>query len=56
MSDMVFETNLSGKKVYVCSACMLAYKDEETARECEAFCREFNACSLKITRNALGSV
>ena len=56
LSRMVFETNLGGTRVYVCSVCRLAYKDEVTAGECEAFCKEFNACSLKIARKALGSV
>jgi hypothetical protein len=39
--------------VYVCDVCLLGYATRETAAECEAFCREFDACSIAITRRAV---
>jgi len=38
------------KQLYQCPECGLHYEDEETAKQCEAFCKENNACSLEITK------
>ena len=41
-----------GGATYICKACGLGYPDEFTARECEKFCSEKNACSVEITSKA----
>ncbi len=38
---------------YQCDICFFKYKDEKTAKECEAFCKENNACSIEITKLAV---
>lgn len=37
-------------KLHQCAECGLHYVNEATAKKCEAFCKEHNACSLEITR------
>ena len=38
------------KKLFQCSVCGLHYETEETAKKCEAYCKEHNGCSLDITK------
>lgn len=53
---MVFETEFKNKKVFACSECGFVYVDKSTAEKCEAYCKKFGACSLEITKNAVGTV
>jgi len=36
-----------------CPVCELHYKNEETARRCEAWCREHKSCNLEIIADAV---
>ncbi len=40
-------------QTYQCPQCGLNYVDAEVAKQCEAFCREHNACSFEITQNSI---
>jgi fructose-specific component phosphotransferase system IIB-like protein len=53
---MVFEAKLRGKKVFACGVCRFAYTEKELAEKCQAHCAKYNACSLAITKNAIGKV
>lgn len=37
-------------KLYQCPECGLHYKDEAVAKQCEAYCKAHNGCSLEITK------
>ncbi len=50
---MVRKGSLEGKDVYYCGECGFGYLDEETAKECEAYCSARNSCSMDITKNAI---
>ncbi|MDP3742501.1 MAG: hypothetical protein Q8R15_04250 [Candidatus Micrarchaeota archaeon] len=39
--------------LYKCSECGLKYREKETAKKCEAFCKKYNACSLEIIKHAV---
>jgi hypothetical protein len=39
--------------LYQCPVCGLHYKEEETAKDCEAFCSQHNACSLEIIQHSI---
>ncbi len=38
------------EKTYVCPECGFHYRDEVTAKKCEAWCKEHGACSAEITK------
>lgn len=38
---------------FQCPECGLHYTDEATAKQCEAFCKANNACSLEIATNSI---
>ena len=38
------------QQLYQCPECGLHYEDETVAKQCEAFCKEHNGCSLEITQ------
>ncbi len=40
-------------ELYQCPVCGLHYRDEGTARQCEAFCKANNACSLEISMKSV---
>ena len=42
-------------ELYQCPECGLYYETEETAKRCEAFCKEHNACSIEITKHSVES-
>lgn len=46
---------MSRANTYQCPVCGLHYHEETTAKECEAFCKENNACSLEITKQSIES-
>ena len=37
---------------YVCSRCLLHYKDRKLAEQCEAWDAEHNTCNLSIARQS----
>ena len=39
--------------LYQCEECGLHYKEEKIARECEEFCKKYNACNIEITNHAI---
>ena len=41
------------EKLFECPECGLHYDDSELAKKCEVFCKEYNACSLEITKHSL---
>ena len=43
-----------GKKIYYqCEICKFYYKTRDLAQKCEKFCKDFNSCSLEITKHAV---
>ncbi len=49
---MVKEITKSNNRFYMCEACGFGYKDMQTAKKCENFCKDHNSCSMEITRHA----
>jgi len=43
----------SGMALYVCEECGLKYRDMETAKKCEEWCRKYGACNLEIVQHAV---
>ncbi len=41
------------EKLYQCPECGLHYRDKETAKKCEAWCKKYNSCNLEITKSAI---
>jgi len=50
---MVREINKSGKKYFECEECSFIYKDKNTAKKCEDYCKKNHACSTEITKHAI---
>ena len=46
-----WKVNLS-LELYQCLECGLHYRDEATANQCEAWCKEHKSCNLEITKSA----
>jgi hypothetical protein len=44
---------MSSEELFQCPVCGLHYRDDETAKECEKFCRANNACSIEIAKLAV---
>ncbi len=42
------------EELYACSVCGYIYKEQADAEKCEAYCKSHNACSLEITKLAVG--
>lgn len=40
-------------KLYTCPICGFHYRDEATAKACEAWCREHKSCNIEITAHAV---
>ncbi len=51
---MVNEKFWKEEKIYFCNNCRLGYKGKNTAQACENWCKKYGACSLEITKNAIG--
>jgi len=51
---MVRSVKKSGSAAYLCELCMFAYRDRETAQECETFCKTHRGCSMEITKHSIG--
>jgi hypothetical protein len=43
------------KELYQCPECGLHYEDEETAKQCENWCRENKSCNLEIIKGSVES-
>jgi hypothetical protein len=41
---------------YQCQVCKLKYADEQTAKECEAWCSTRQSCNFLIARQAINKV
>lgn len=41
------------EQFYQCPECGLHYRSEETAKKCQAFCKENKACSMEIAKKAV---
>ena len=42
-----------GTTYYECSECGLYYAEEDWARQCEAWCKEYKSCSIEIAKHAV---
>jgi hypothetical protein len=43
------------ERLFLCKRCGHHYRDAQTAKECEAFCAKYQACSLEITLKSVES-
>ena len=50
---MVVKVKKGEEVLYQCEACGFKYKDEETAKRCEAWCNEHHSCNLDIVKEAV---
>lgn len=50
---MVKQLNKNNKAYYLCEECDFAYKDQETAEKCEAWCKKYHSCNMEITKYAV---
>lgn len=48
-----YNRNMTIQVFYQCPLCGLHYIDEEIAKQCEVYCKEYNGCSLEITIHAV---
>ena len=44
---------LDKKRQFRCPECRLHYRDEELAKQCQAYCKEHKACSMEIAPHAI---
>lgn len=44
---------MSHQKNYQCPECGMHYLDKDLAKQCQAFCEKYQACSLEIARFSL---
>ncbi|MEK6892062.1 MAG: hypothetical protein AABX25_02645 [Nanoarchaeota archaeon] len=42
------------KEPYICKICNFAYKDRETAKKCEDWCKKHKSCDMEITKLSIG--
>jgi len=50
ISQEDYNKDMTDKVLYQCPECGLHYEDIRIAQQCEAFCKEYNGCSLEITK------
>ncbi len=50
---MVKEVKKKGQTLYVCEECGMAYAEKKWAQKCEAYCKKYHACNLKIIGHAV---
>jgi molybdopterin-guanine dinucleotide biosynthesis protein A len=53
MGDMVRVLEHKGVEYYLCEKCDMSYLNKDLANKCEAFCEEFKACNIDITKHAV---
>lgn len=51
--QMVKRIIKQGKAYFQCEECKFLYKDKKWAEKCEAYCKNYNSCSLEITKHAI---
>jgi predicted ATP-dependent serine protease len=44
---------MADEMLYKCPECGLHYVDENIAKQCETYCKEYNSCSLEITKQSI---
>jgi len=44
---------MSQEKIFQCPECGHHYRNENLAKECEAFCKANNACNLEISMKSI---
>ena len=42
-------------QTYQCTECLLHYKTEELAKQCQDFCSENKACNMEISQQSIES-
>lgn len=47
--------NTDSQTLYKCTECGLHYKEEATAQQCEAWCKDTKSCNLDITKHSVES-
>ncbi len=45
-----YNMSKTDKILYQCIECGLHYHDEQTAKQCEAYCKKYHGCSMAITK------
>ena len=53
ISNMVKIVRNKGKLYYSCEECNFTYKDNETAKMCEKWCKKYKSCNLEIIKDAV---
>jgi len=51
---VVKEIKKNKQTLYACEECGFAYESKEWAEKCQGYCSEHGACSMEITRHAVG--
>ncbi len=41
------------KNIHKCEECGMSYKEEDLAKQCQAWCKEHGTCNVEITKNAI---
>ncbi len=52
-SILEYNMNMSSEDFFQCPECGLHYLDQQMAKKCETFCREFQGCNLDITQHSI---
>ena len=50
---MVSDVQQEGATGYQCEVCELHYREHETARQCEEWCRAHGSCNLELIAQAI---
>jgi len=50
---MVKKENIENRILFICEVCGLGYIDEQTAAQCEDWCRRTGTCNVKLTSRAV---
>lgn len=49
----LYTVSMTKKVIYKCPECGLHYEQEHLAKQCEAYCKENQGCSMDITKNSI---
>lgn len=50
---MVQEVHKDNETLYTCTECGFKYREQERAKQCEAWCKEHQSCNIEITKYAV---
>jgi hypothetical protein len=53
ITPMVSKISHKKQSIFLCDICGLGYKKQETAEECEEYCKTYHSCSIEITSKAI---